>query len=365
MFLTDYKDILKRVEEIDPIDYGRTRNFIDGAVTYLSPYISRGVISTRFVMESILKRNYGPREVLKFLQELAWRDYFQNVWVELGDKINEDIKNEQAGVSNKLMPCSISEANTGIQAIDENIRKFYETGYLHNHLRMYVASLACNLGGSHWKNPARWMYYHLLDGDWASNALSWQWVTGAFSNKKYYANQENINKYCHTSQRDTFLDVPYDKFESINTPDELSENCMPELVTQLPASEKLNLSSQKPVLIYNYYNLDPLWKKDEDVNRVLLLEPSHFRDYPVAGKNIKFLLELASNIPGVQIFTGEFSQFINQYQLSNVYFKEHPLNGHYKGIQESREWMFDVKGYFPSFFKFWKKCEKQLDMLIK
>jgi len=57
MFPTDYKEILKRIEGIDPIAYGRSRNFIDGAVTYLSPYISRGVISTRFVMEHTLAPN--------------------------------------------------------------------------------------------------------------------------------------------------------------------------------------------------------------------------------------------------------------------------------------------------------------------
>ena len=51
------------------------------------------------------------------------------------------------------------------------------------------------------------MYYHLLDGDWASNALSWQWVAGSNANKKYYANQDNINKYFNSSQKQTFLDV--------------------------------------------------------------------------------------------------------------------------------------------------------------
>jgi deoxyribodipyrimidine photo-lyase len=70
---------------------------------------------------------------------------------------------------------------------------------------MYIASLACNVAQSQWRIPAKWMYYHLLDADWASNALSWQWVAGTNSNKKYFANQNNINKYCFTKANEYFF----------------------------------------------------------------------------------------------------------------------------------------------------------------
>ena len=80
---------------------------------------------------------------------------------------------------------------------------------MHNHLRMYTAAICCNIGQYHWLQPAKWMYYHLLDGDWGSNALSWQWVAGTNSHKKYIANQENINKYCFTKDENTFLDKSY------------------------------------------------------------------------------------------------------------------------------------------------------------
>jgi len=179
MFNTDYQDILDQMESIDPVAYGKTRNFVDGAVTKLSPYISRGVISTKQVFQSVLDRGFEPKKIEKFIQELAWRDYWQQVWVHRGDDINEDLRREQPNVLNHEMPRSIIEASTGIQTIDEAISAYYETGYLHNHLRMYIASITCNIGGSHWRVPAKWMYYHLLDGDWASNALSWQWVSGA------------------------------------------------------------------------------------------------------------------------------------------------------------------------------------------
>ncbi|MDP1843438.1 MAG: FAD-binding domain-containing protein, partial [Sediminibacterium sp.] len=192
-FTTNYASILEKIESIDPIAYGKTRNFIDGDITYLSPYISRGVISTKQLVESVLARGYRVEQIESFIKECCWRDYFQRV--AQVKNVNQDIKQEQVPVLNKAIPLSIANANTGIEGIDKAIQDLYAQGYMHNHCRMYTASVVCNIAQSHWLIPAQWMYYHLLDGDWASNACSWQWVAGANSSKKYYANQENINRY--------------------------------------------------------------------------------------------------------------------------------------------------------------------------
>lgn len=81
MFKTKYSEILDLIDQVDPVNYGRTRNFIDGDVSRLSPYISRGVISTKQVMKRTLDRGFEPEEIKKWLQELAWRDYWQLIWV--------------------------------------------------------------------------------------------------------------------------------------------------------------------------------------------------------------------------------------------------------------------------------------------
>ena len=102
--------------------------------------------------------------------------------------------------------------------------------------------------------------------------------------------------------------------------------------------------------------------KDISVNRILLLEPSHFDQYPVSQKTIDFIIKFSEeNLNHIQIFIGEFNDFTTAYNLTDICYKEHPLSNHYKGIEEPREWMFDVKGYYPSFFTFWKKCKKQLN----
>lgn len=359
MFSTDYQDILDHIRGIDPVAYGKTRNFVDGAVTKLSPYISRGVISTKQVFQHVLAQGHHPGKIEKFIQELAWRDYWQQVWVAKGEEINSDLRQKQPNVVNNEVPEALIDASTGIEAIDTAIEDFYKTGYLHNHVRMYVASIACNMGGSHWLQPARWMYYHLLDGDWASNALSWQWVSGANAGKEYYANQQNINKYCYSRQQNTFMDVAYEGFHEMEVPEVLCKTIVPELPTSLPKNEKFRVEAGLPTLIYNWYNLDPTWHMEENVNRILLLEPSVFSKYPISQKSVDFMLALSENIENLQVYVGEFSELNEEYNLGKVIYKEHPLN-QYQGIEEPRDWMFSVTGYYRSFFAFWKKCQKEL-----
>ncbi len=360
LFPTSYAEIQQRIRKIDPVKYGSTRNFINGAVTYLSPYISRGVISTQRVFTEILERGYDPTRIEKFIQELAWRDYWQQIWITKGDAINSDLKNTQTPVDNYSISRAIVNAETGIEAVDSAITDFYKTGYLHNHVRMYIAAIACNVAQSHWKTPARWMYYHLLDGDWASNALSWQWVAGANSHKKYVANQENINNYCHTRQKGTFLDVSYEALQELSIPSQLLEQADLKLETQLPDKQAVVVDPQLPTCIYNFYNLDPEWKKETPANRILLLEPSHFRQYPISERSVEFMLALSENIEHMQVYVGEFHELQAEYNFGTIYYKEHPFNRHYEGEEESRDWMFDVTGYFPSFFGYWKQCKKQI-----
>lgn len=358
-FSTNPEDIQGLINLIDPEAYGKTRNFIDGSVTHLSPYISRGVISTRTVMNHILSLELPFYKIEKLIQELARRDYWQQVWIAKGGAINDDLKNEQEKVTNHSIPKAIINKETGIEAIDKAIDTLYLDGYMHNHLRMYTASLACNVAGSHWLQPAKWMYYHLLDGDWASNALSWQWVAGSNANKKYLANQDNINKYCYTNQQKTFLDIPYHHFDKLEIPEHLSETESPKFHTTFPKSDQLRIDSSNPTLIYNYYNLDSEWRKGEDANRIFLLEPSVFEQYPIGQNPMAFALGLSDNIPDIQVFVGEFDELRSHLQDSQIIFKEHPLNT-YEGIEDQRDWMFNVTGYYPSFFAFWKKCKREI-----
>ena len=361
-FPTDYASILQRIMEIDPGKYAKSRNFINGAVTYLSPYISRGVISTRQVYESLKARGYTLYQMEKMVSELAWRDYFQRVWQAKGNAIFEDLRQPQPDVQTHELPMALPEASTGIEGVDRGIENLFETGYMHNHLRMYTASIACNIANAHWKSPSAWMYYHLLDGDLASNSLSWQWVAAAFSGKKYYCNQENIGKYTGSNQKRSYLNEDYSAFPLSIIPEPLLATTPLSLATVLPENQLPIIDPSLPILLYNSYNLDPLWRKDEPANRILLLEPSHFKKYPVSEKVMAFILAIAKeNIAGIQVFSGEISNIPNISQVPKVISKEHPAFTHYPGQKDSRDWLVpEVSGYFPSFFGYWKKVEPRL-----
>ncbi len=367
-FPTDYAAILERVASIDPMKYGKTRNFLNGHISYLSPYISRGVISVKQVMEAIVQKGYPIYAIEKLIQELTWREYFQRVWQVKKTLIGEDLKQVQVNVAHHEMVAAIQNGATGIDIIDKQISQFYQTGYLHNHLRMYLAAITCNIGQAYWAKPSQWMYYHLLDGDIASNNCSWQWVAGTFSSKKYYCNQENINKYTFSKQTGTFLDQPYETLVAMPIPFSLQETVALSLTTKLPPTSLPTINIQLPTLIYNSYNMDPNWRKGEKVNRILLLEPSHFNQYPVSDKVIELIIALSNNIENLQLFVGEIKDIQSIYEKASVDInsmlisKEHPAFDYYPGIKEERDWMFPkVTGYYNSFFSFWKKCQRFLN----
>jgi deoxyribodipyrimidine photo-lyase len=358
-FPTKYDEILARIQQVDPIHYGVTRNFLEGAVTYLSPYIARGVISTKMVLDIILAKGYQLAEIESFVKELAWRDYFQR----LGQvrNLETEIKFPQTEIENHEIPLAVVTAQSGIHAIDQAIQQLYSHGYMHNHLRMYTAALVTNIAKSHWLLPSKWMYYHLLDGDFASNRCSWQWVCGANSNKQYVANQENINRFAGTQQHSTYLDRPYESLPPKKVPIELLETTELSLETRLPNPEKILVDTSLPTFIYTYYNLDPMWHLEEAGNRILLLDPEFFKEHPVSSNVLNFAMELANNIENIQLFVGSFSELKESYSLSEIYFKEHPLNQGYSGIEEPRDWIStEITGFFPSFFAYWKPLNKEL-----
>lgn len=360
-FPIDLAHVLERINRIDPIAYCKTRNYVDGDVTYLSPYISRGLISTKQILDAVLAKGYDPNQVERFIQELAWRDYWQHTWLQKGDAIDSDLIHPQADVKHAGIPHSIVNATTGIVAIDAGIQKLYETGYMHNHIRMYVASLCCNSAKCHWRQSAQWMYYHLLDGDVASNQLSWQWVCGAYSSKKYVANQENINTYTQSNQKNTFLDVDYELLHQMDVPNALIDIEYPLLKTELPTASNIIIDPRKKTALYTYYNLDPKWLKEDQLNRILILEPSMFEKHPVSNKCIDFAIRIGKeNIPKLQIFVGEFTE-LKRHSETTFEFKEHPLNNHFEGNVTTRDFICkDIDGTFNSFFSYWKKVKKEV-----
>jgi deoxyribodipyrimidine photo-lyase len=205
---------LARIDAIDPRTYARTRNHLRGAVTRLSPYITHGLVSVPEAIERVHARHpLSWNDKLAF--EFAWREYFHHAWQKLGPKIWEPAHPPPAPASayRREIPADILEACTGVAIIDQQIRVLYEQGYLHNHARMWIASYLVHLRKVDWRDGAAWMYAHLLDGDLASNTLSWQWVAGTWTGKPYLFNAENVMRYSGVDCAGTAIDRTYEALD--------------------------------------------------------------------------------------------------------------------------------------------------------
>ncbi len=202
------------LSSIDIAAYGKTRNHLNGKVTRLSPYITHGLISIPELFERLPK--LGLTDKLAF--EFGWREFFHHVWSREGKRILSDLRPGLPSIRYaEVLPDDLREGRTGIAAIDRAVHQLYATGYLHNHARMWIASYAVHLRKLHWRVGADWMYAHLLDGDLASNHLSWQWVAATFSSKPYLFNAENVARYAPADWHcaGSAIDTSYEELERI------------------------------------------------------------------------------------------------------------------------------------------------------
>lgn len=215
---------LARLAAVDWRAYGRTRNHLDGAVTRLSPYITHGVLSVPEVAAALYAQ--GARTEDKLIMELAWREYWHHVWRRLGDDIFTSQRPELSSRYAHELPDDVLQGRTGVPAVDHAVRALYGEGYVHNHARMWLAAYLVHVRKVHWSAGAAWMLEHLLDGDLASNTLSWQWVAGTFSSKPYVFNNDNVARYAPAmARRGTAIDRDYVALDALARSDEV---CGPE-----------------------------------------------------------------------------------------------------------------------------------------
>ncbi|MEB3235170.1 MAG: FAD-binding domain-containing protein [Cyanobacteriota bacterium] len=228
----------ERLAAVDPGAYGRSRNHLDGAVTHLSPYIRHGVLSLAAVREAVfvwLKQQglQGDAQLPqaqdlagKLINELGWRDYWQRLWQQLGNGIWDDREPPKTGHPPSTyaseLPADIASGTTGLACIDGFAAALTTSGWLHNHARLWLAAYVVHWRRVRWQAGARWFLQHLLDGDPASNNLSWQWVASTFSHKPYIFNRTNLERFsagrycrdCPLARRGCPFDASYEQLQA-------------------------------------------------------------------------------------------------------------------------------------------------------
>jgi deoxyribodipyrimidine photo-lyase len=168
------------------------------AVSMLSPYLRRRMITEREVVEEVLK-HHSPEAAEKFIQEVFWRTYWKG-WLEMRPAIWDHFLTErEAALADPPADYDAAiEGRTGIEGFDDWAQELVQTGWLHNHARMWFASIWIFTLRLPWSLGADFFYRHLLDADSASNTLSWRWVAGLHTKgKTYLARADNIEKYTH------------------------------------------------------------------------------------------------------------------------------------------------------------------------
>jgi deoxyribodipyrimidine photo-lyase len=207
-----------RIAAVRPTAYARTRNALDGAVSGLSPYITHGFVTLADVLAGVAARHALDVQH-KFVFELGWRAYFRHVWQHRGEAILHSLHEGPLpdDAYARELPADIRQACTGVPVVDEAVRALYATGTLHNHARMWLASYVVHVRKVHWRAGADWLYGHLLDGDLASNHLSWQWVAGTGSRKPYLFNAENVARYAPAPWHSTgsVIDTSYEALDRL------------------------------------------------------------------------------------------------------------------------------------------------------
>ena len=196
-------DRLESFVENNLAEYSKLRNFDFGPekrsnVSCLSPYISHGIVNEQeIIKKSLGKFSFSKNE--KFIQEVLWRTYWKG-WLELRPnvwsdylteltKIKKDLKNNQ-NYKNAI------EGKTKIDCFNQWVIELKENNYLHNHTRMWFASIWIFTLELPWQLGAEFFMQHLYDGDAASNTLGWRWVAGVQTQGKHYlASEWNIKKF--------------------------------------------------------------------------------------------------------------------------------------------------------------------------
>ena len=239
---------LNKFIENNLLEYSKLRNFDFGPqkrdnTSYLSPYVSHGLINeVEIINKSLKKFSFVKNE--KFIQEVLWRVYWKG-WLELRPNVWTDylgeLKNIKENFKNNKDYLDAIEGKTSIECFNEWVNELKKFNYLHNHTRMWFASIWIFTLNLPWQLGAEFFMKHLFDGDAASNTLGWRWVAGIQTQgKNYLATEWNIKKFTNN------------RFQNIR----INEEAAPKIVEKIHSIVEKNFTNphlleEKVLLVFD------------------------------------------------------------------------------------------------------------------
>ena len=285
---------LDRFVERNLSDYSKLRNFDFGPdkrsnVSCLSPYITHGVLNeVEIIKKSLAKYSFNKNE--KFIQEVLWRTYWKG-WLELRPSVWSDyiisLNSIREKYKENINYLRAIEGKTNIECFDEWVKELKTHNYLHNHTRMWFASIWIFTLDLPWQLGAEFFLKHLYDGDAASNTLGWRWVAGIQTQGKHYlASEWNIKKFTNN------------RFQNIK----LNENAPPKMADKtysIIKNDFINptINEDKTLIIFeNSLSFEISNLKEFKFNKIILVVNSNeFRQVKLSDNVIKFKSELIND----------------------------------------------------------------------
>jgi deoxyribodipyrimidine photo-lyase len=284
-------DNLNRFVKSNLLEYSKLRNFDFGPsnrsnISCLSPYITHGIISElELIKKSLNQFSFSKNE--KFIQEVLWRTYWKG-WLELRPNVWTDYLDELKRIREKFIDNTDYEnaikGNTNIECFNEWVNELKENNYLHNHARMWFASIWTFTLELPWQLGAEFFLKHLYDGDAAANTLGWRWVAGVQTQgKNYLASEWNIKKFTNN------------RFNNIK----LNENAPPIISNKTYVASKLeinnpqNLEDKNLLIFENNLSFEIGDFKDQKFKKVFLISnKNENRTIELSKKLVKFKSQL-------------------------------------------------------------------------
>ena len=285
---------LDRFVERNLSDYSKLRNFDFGPdkrsnVSCLSPYITHGVLNeVEIIKKSLAKYSFNKNE--KFIQEVLWRTYWKG-WLELRPSVWSDyiisLNSIREKYKENINYLRAIEGKTNIECFDECVKELKTHNYLHNHTRMWFASIWIFTLDLPWQLGAEFFLKHLYDGDAASNTLGWRWVAGIQTQGKHYlASEWNIKKFTNN------------RFQNIK----LNENAPPKMADKtysIIKNDFINptINEDKTLIIFeNSLSFEISNLKEFKFNKIILVVNSNeFRQVKLSDNVMKFKSELIND----------------------------------------------------------------------
>ena len=340
-------------------DYSFKRNFDLGTknksnVSCLSPYISHRLITEYEVAKTVLSK-FSYQNVDKFIQEIFWRVYWKG-WLELRPHVWSDFIEDLKSIKEDDKYLKAVNGETEIQCFNDWVKELRENNYLHNHTRMWFASIWIFTLKLPWQKGAEFFMKHLYDGDAASNTLSWRWVAGLQTKGKHYVAQAwNISKFTNNKYNNVklnenalpLLDKREYKLKPLNLimyNDETNESL-------LVFENELSLENQKLKNYKNVYlallsNEARKLKLEQKVldfkSNVINDQKKRLKQVQIVDENkLQSLMEKIKSFDVLHPSIGENYSFLN-----NMRKKYHLKLNLILRDEDKFSWQFSNKGYF-------------------